>query len=415
MSTLANPTLAYTPLLRRALQVVSGTAALFVVALFALAMMAANASAQVQLPETNISDPLTLAADSGNRFKQGSYEVLILHGNCYINQGLTYARSDDAVLWVERTGSRNNPQFKIIAYLEGNVTIDYQPATSGVTKNDGKPQARVTDKSWFGRFTTNMPLTIHIDRVAGEPAVKPPVFQRGMQARDPSIPDAPGGLSGVAANGSATGVTTAMATDSGTQNSGVKQAQLTAPNAAGAPPGGTATIAPPVRPQAGPRRLRAFPRSDTRVQAQVFPNSVVNETIVVVTSGINLIVDGMEGYGTIDLSADRIVMWKQGAAPDLTGQVDESAETPLELYMEGNIVFRQGDRMIFADRMYYDVRSKRGIILQAEVLTPAPSFSGLYAAARRRSPAGRRKPVHGRPGRRDVQPIGSSDLRVTLR
>ena len=31
---------------------------------------------------------------------------------------------------------------------------------------------------------------------------------------------------------------------------------------------------------------------------------------------------------------------------------------PLEIYMEGNIVFRQGERTIYAQRMYYDVRTR---------------------------------------------------------
>ena len=33
---------------------------------------------------------------------------------------------------------------------------------------------------------------------------------------------------------------------------------------------------------------------------------------------------------------------------------------PLEIYMEGNIVFRQGDRTVYADRMFYDVRRQIG-------------------------------------------------------
>ncbi len=157
-----------------------------------LTIVASRATAQVQLPDVNIADGITIAADSGNRFQQGSYEVLILHGSCYINQGLVYARSQDAVLWVERTGTADKPQFKVIAYLEGDATIDYQQSAGSATGD--KMQARLADKTWFGRFTSNLPLTIRIDKVSGEPAVKPAIFQRGMKARDPNSPDAPGGL-----------------------------------------------------------------------------------------------------------------------------------------------------------------------------------------------------------------------------
>jgi hypothetical protein len=43
--------------------------------------------------------------------------------------------------------------------------------------------------------------------------------------------------------------------------------------------------------------------------------------------------------------------------------------------MEGNIEFRQGDRIVYADRMYYDVRRQIGVILDAELLTPLPRYA----------------------------------------
>ena len=45
--------------------------------------------------------------------------------------------------------------------------------------------------------------------------------------------------------------------------------------------------------------------------------------------------------------------------------------------MEGNIVFRQGQRTIYADRMYYDVPNHVGTIINADVLTPVPTYQGL--------------------------------------
>jgi len=52
-------------------------------------------------------------------------------------------------------------------------------------------------------------------------------------------------------------------------------------------------------------------------------------------------------------------------------------EGPLEFYLEGNIIFRQGDRVIYADRMYYNVRQQYGVVLNAEMLTPVPDYQGL--------------------------------------
>ena len=45
--------------------------------------------------------------------------------------------------------------------------------------------------------------------------------------------------------------------------------------------------------------------------------------------------------------------------------------------MEGNIVFRQGERTIYADRMYYDVPNHVGTVLNADVLTPVRTYEGL--------------------------------------
>ena len=45
--------------------------------------------------------------------------------------------------------------------------------------------------------------------------------------------------------------------------------------------------------------------------------------------------------------------------------------------MEGNIIFRQGERTIFADRMYYDVRNQVGTVLQGKMQGPVPQFEGL--------------------------------------
>ena len=65
------------------------------------------------------------------------------------------------------------------------------------------------------------------------------------------------------------------------------------------------------------------------------------------------------------------------AQPDLTGEGLESAARPLEIYMEGNIIFREGDRVVTADRMYYDATRKLGVILDAELLTPMKGYAGL--------------------------------------
>ncbi len=66
--------------------------------------------------------------------------------------------------------------------------------------------------------------------------------------------------------------------------------------------------------------------------------------------------------------ADNVVQW-QRTLPDGT--------TNNELYLEGNVVFAKGRRVIYAQRMYYNVERSQGTILNAEVLTPVPEYRGL--------------------------------------
>jgi hypothetical protein len=123
------------------------------------------------------------------------------------------------------------------------------------------------------------------------------------------------------------------------------------------------------------------------MQGQVFPSQDGQETIAAISSGVNVIVDGIQNVrgldnDKIDIETDRIVIWTAKLdALDVAGQSSgekfQSRDTPLEFYLEGNIVFREGDRVIYAERMYYNVRGRYGIVLNAEILTPVPSYQGL--------------------------------------
>ena len=100
-----------------------------------------------------------------------------------------------------------------------------------------------------------------------------------------------------------------------------------------------------------------------------------------------VVVDGIENIqglqvGKIDIETDRIVIWTARLdAFDVSGESSgariQPKDAPLEFYMEGNIVFRQGDRVIYADRMYYDIQREHGVVLSAEMLTPVEEYEGL--------------------------------------
>ncbi|MGA2799610.1 MAG: hypothetical protein ABSE63_18665, partial [Thermoguttaceae bacterium] len=117
-----------------------------------VACFAATARGEVDLPEPNRNDPIAVSAEAANRWTSGSYDVWLLKGNCRIQQGACDARCSEALLWIERADGDVRPDSKIIAYLEGGVEL----ARSGPTA-----PAKVKDRTWLGRFTTNGNIQVY--------------------------------------------------------------------------------------------------------------------------------------------------------------------------------------------------------------------------------------------------------------
>ena len=121
--------------------------------------------------------------------------------------------------------------------------------------------------------------------------------------------------------------------------------------------------------------------------------------MAVISGGVNVVVQGLSvdglpdtfgPLGDIDIETDRVVIWGIDISGGTAGTT-QASDMPLEIYMEGNIVFRQGDRTVYADRMFYDVRRQVGIILNAELLAPVPQIDNT-PVRRPRPPPRRRHP-----------------------
>jgi hypothetical protein len=294
----------------------------------------------VELPEPNSAESVAVSADAANRWQSGSYDIWILRGNCRIQQGVSVARFQEAVLWIDRSEAEQKPERRIIAYLEGNVEL---------ARNDPTRPMKLQDKTWMGRFITKGEIQIYTGQVAGEPSVKPPIYERALERRNPISADT-------------------------VTRSEVKAVQFSAP----AGPAEVIQTPQPQEPSKG-RKIQVFPRSDVDYQAQWNPDPRGgNAGVGVISSGVNMIVDDPNPLKSVDVSADRVVIWTVGPqTPDFRIPNYQDERTPLEIYMEGNIVFRQGERIIYADRMYYNVPNSTGTILGAEVLTPAPQYEGM--------------------------------------
>jgi lipopolysaccharide export system protein LptA len=294
----------------------------------------------IELPTPDPDEPIQVTADAAHRWRQGVYDVWWLRGNVLIHQGLTYARAQEGVVWIERGGPRGSPPHQVIAYLERGVRVDYQQSPpAGAVRPVGSLAARLVDKKWLGRFRSTVAPEVRSPIPGPEPEVKPAVYLRGEDHRDPR------------------------------RALGIRPAQFAEP--IDRPP---APDAPPL----GSRRVRFFPRSDAGYQLSLIPCATPDERILVVTQGINVIIDGLDGFESVDLKTDRAVVWTSDLQRLVSaGQLQQPGTAPLEIYLEGNIEFRQGDRVIEASRMYYDVQRRYGVVLQAELRTPVPRYQGL--------------------------------------
>lgn len=135
----------------------------------------------------------------------------------------------------------------------------------------------------------------------------------------------------------------------------------------------------------GTRSLELLSRGQAQIsQFETITDVKKDEMIVVGRGGITVLVrdvsvlspDGQTTMlGTVSLSADRVVAWLPPLGNVLTGTTDLSA-TEGEMYLEGDIVFRQGDRIIYAEAMYYNATREVGIVLDAEVITSIPTYQG---------------------------------------
>ncbi|MFM8436052.1 MAG: hypothetical protein ACKOBP_12080 [Planctomycetia bacterium] len=317
---------------------------------------------RIEVPSVDPGEKLSIRATQAARWTEGSYDVWHLTGGVTIVQGATEARSHEAVVWIEQDAvvaeqegdDEGGPRVRgLLVRMAGDVAV-----TAAATA-DAAPASTVRGSRWTGRFWTYRDPDLDFTSIVpatGTPAIYEAPPEAGVR---PAVHDAAG-------DGDAIRLTAA---EQAVGDKAVEKAQF---SEFGAP------AAPQVPVVAATRRLRAFPRSSVPLNVRWFPSPAGGEWIGVITSGVNLVIDGVDPAGPLDISADRLVLWTRGQGqPDLGGTGAQAADTPLELYMEGNVVFRQGQRVVEAVGMFYDVPRSSGVITGATVLTPVDNYSGV--------------------------------------
>lgn len=134
------------------------------------------------------------------------------------------------------------------------------------------------------------------------------------------------------------------------------------------------------------RQVKIGPRFlGERIQAKgdYVANALQPEYVITVTGGVNIVVNnvpltvnGQTFLTNIDLSADKAVVWTDANRVDQLSGFEIDENTPFEVYLEGNIVVRQGANTIKAGRAFYDIGQRRGLLLDAEIRTKIPEYDG---------------------------------------
>ena len=350
-----------------------------------------------ELPKSTHS--VSIDADQIKHWVEDDFEILHLRGNVKIQQATLVATASEAIVWIEIPGNDlSEKPHQVLVYLEQNVTVDL--AEAGPNQTSG----RIKDHAWYGRLQTTG--TVDLGRRSEQLTASPPtLFNRAQQARTKnqttpvyqagffqSFPINPQG-------GSLTSDGQVWVEDNQfASRSGVAQRPQLVVN----PVTGQATAVPPVGYQApqfapslatttpaqaggqltqggSPYKIllsRRDPSFNLNLKNFINPNNP-NEKVTLLTGGIRLAIETPEisdlraFQGDTDrklyLTADNAVQW-QLTLPDGTRRN--------QFYLEGDVIFSKGTRIINAQRMFYDVESQRGTILKADMRTNVSGING---------------------------------------
>ncbi len=118
------------------------------------------------------------------------------------------------------------------------------------------------------------------------------------------------------------------------------------------------------------------------VKSYLSQESSPPEQITVISQGVNIVVEGVgpldgEQVGALDISADQVVIWTQAnASGTFSPEMFQDQNSPMQLYLEGDIEIRQGNHVMRASRAYYDIREDRAVLLDSELRVNVPDMQG---------------------------------------
>ncbi len=284
--------------------------------------------------------PVRIRADLGQQWVEQSVEGHLLYGNCVIVNGETTFSAEKMVLWRQPTEPTQGSAESIVAYLEGQVEI----RTPDRVEREPTAIVRLAARSSEIKITRGISVSSRPD----DPVVKRAVRSRAEMGTEVAQRE----ISGPALGGGAPPA-------SWIPREGVLKRQVTIyPRYAGIG-----------------YSLLTFPSTDT----------VPPEYITTITGGVRIVIDGLpiEVDGqlfltTLDLAADRAVIWTDAERiGKFSNSLDLDGQTPFEVFLEGNIVVRQGANTLRATHAFYDIRTDQGLLWNGELRSVLPESDAV--------------------------------------
>ncbi|MDB4793847.1 organic solvent tolerance protein OstA [Pirellulaceae bacterium] len=305
------------------------------------------------------SFPIAVSAEDAARWRQGDYDVWHLTGQVVFNQGNTTVEADEAIIWSEPAVPEKQIPAKLIVYAEGEKVTVSTRRNGRPHQVSGKTKDELILSQWLGRFYSDFGVQFKIPILGPSPAAPPPIFARGKKARKNEVTD------------QVESVQFQQPLQPLIQQPQFEQTQ-------------------PDSPALPPTQIEFKPRSKNPLNIRTFPSPDGSENIFLYTGGVRVSVEGQpisqmqqgisnssgENRDRLTIEADTVVAWTNPLRQLAGNSVDDSAKR-WEVYLEGNVVFSTDDRVVYAERMYYDVRQKRGTILQAELYSPVQGYDGM--------------------------------------
>ncbi len=336
-----------------------------------LAITGIGSGAHLWARTTAPQESISLSADWLQEWEQGREHIGLFRGHCQITQGPTTWQADKMVVWVESADVDSTViEDRLVVWLEGNV----QEISATGHRSDSSRLLKL-------RTIAGVDLSVR-GRVSDQPAIDDALYIRALKQRFAGTPEAALARSELLQT-QLTVDPPALTIPPGSGNSGFANPGVMTPQLGQPAPLMNNSPAP-----AAMRRVRIFPRSAVPFDVRSFrnENTLPPEQVVQLTGGVTIIVDGIERVGVIDLSADNAVIWTTALGKEeFSTESLQTGDTPYQVYLEGNIVIRQGENIVRATRAFYDAREDRALILDAELKSIIPDQQGLTVRVRAES------------------------------